>query len=86
MYADKAKQPAEFVIPIEFVIPEKTALVWHTPPDVVERLTDTGVVAYDEQGRPISWSGKNGHGQMITLNLGPYKSIGELSGDEFNRC
>ena len=37
---------------VEYVIPEKAPLVWNTPPDVVERLTDTGVVAYDEQGRP----------------------------------
>ena len=37
---------------VEYVIPEKAPLVWNTPPDVVERLTETGVVAYDEQGRP----------------------------------
>ena len=58
---------------------------WHTPPDVVERLAKTGSVTYTALGVPISWQGKNGHGERITLNLGPYKSAGELAGDEFNR-
>ena len=45
--------PADVILEkVEFVIPEKTVLVWFTPPDVVERLDIAGSIAYDEQGRP----------------------------------
>ena len=50
--ADPVIPPDVILEKIEFVIPEKAPLVWNTLPDVVERLAETGAVAYDEQGRP----------------------------------